>query len=51
MPLTPATVRDWARDGVTAYAVAAARSAAAPWRPYFHVPDGLSGERLDILSR
>ena len=35
VPLTPATVRDWARDGVTAYAVAPAglpRSVAA----YFH---------------
>ncbi len=29
MPLTPATVRDWARDGVTAYAVAPARLPAA----------------------
>ena len=29
VPLTPATVRDWARDGVTAYAVASARLPAA----------------------
>ncbi len=39
VPLTPATVRDWARDGVTAYAVAPAglpRSVA----PYFHTGVG-----------
>ncbi len=39
VPLTPATVRDWAREGVTAYAVAGPsvpQSVAA----YFHVPMG-----------
>ena len=44
VPLTPATVRDWARDGVTAYAVAGPsvpQSVAA----YFHAAAGLRPRR------
>jgi hypothetical protein len=37
--LTPATVRDWAREGVTAYAIAGP-SVPSFVTAYFHVPMG-----------